>query len=148
MNEEEFLTTKEYPLRILFYPVSFTGDRINGIGIGDDIPTQSCVAPIADFYLLKFFTSDIFFFQMKFKQSNPLKKNKNNEYDTFAFVNGQFENYLSFDSEVFYEYIDEFSGKPNPLKHIITKSKKIKDREKKCIFLAMDFGFPLLYAVP
>lgn len=144
MNKEDFLSIDEYPLQILFYPISFSGDKINGIGVGDDTPSQSNIVSIADFYLLKFFTPEIFFFQMKFKEPDFFEKNKNDGCEIFAFINNRFENYSDSDSERYHEYIDKYTGNPNILKHIITKSKKVSDRQKKCIFLAIDYGFPLI----
>lgn len=133
-------------MQIIFYPISFLNNRINGIGIGDHIPFQSSVVPITDFYLLKFFTPEIFFFQMKLDQLGFPKEEY--KYNVFVFINNGFENYpISNSKSQFCEYVDKYTKRPNPLKHIVAKSKKIDDRRKKCISLAMDFGFPLINIV-
>ncbi|KYK32997.1 MAG: hypothetical protein AYK18_15160 [Theionarchaea archaeon DG-70] len=146
MSEEEFSLSDEPSVQILFYPISFCGNGMNGIGIGDHISSQAYIVTKADFYLLKFFTPEIFFFQMKSDRLDIFKRYS--KCDAFVFFNEKFRNYLDLNPKNRFDgCIDNYTRKPNPLKHIITKSRKMEEREKKCIFLAMDFGFPLINIV-
>lgn len=145
MSKEEFLISKENPLKAIFYPISLSDGRITGVGIADHIPSQLYVLQIANFYLLRFSTPEIFLFQMKSDQLDFFRNNNYNKGDSFVFANNKFENYANSNAKnQFCMYEDEYTKDPNPLKHTVTKSKKIEDREKKCLFLAMNFGFPLV----
>ncbi len=135
----------DLPMQILFYPISLSGSRISGVGIGDHIPSQTYIVDITNFYLLKFFTPEVFFFQIGSKQLDFFKKDERRRCSVFGFLNGEFESYPDFNSKnQFHKYVDDYTKKPNSLKHIITKSRRISDRERKCISLAIDFGFPLI----
>ena len=148
MKKEESSVSEGNALQILFYPISLFNSRINGIGVGDCIPSQSYVVPIADFCLLKFFTPDIFFFQIESNELSFQRNNKRTRCNVFAYIDSEFESYANLDSENrFCEYEDKYTRKPNPLKHIALKSKQMSDREKKCAHLAIDFGFPLINLV-
>lgn len=130
-------------IEIVFYPISTLNKRLNGIGIADYLPAQSDLALMAEFSFLKFFNSQIFFFQVALDQLEALNK-KDTENGVFALFEGKLSSYT--DVAVrnrFGIYEDKYTGKPNPLKHMIFESKKIDERKRKCILLAVDYGFPL-----
>lgn len=130
-------------LRVIFYPISVSNNRINGIGIADMISSQSYLAEIANFYLLRFFTPEIFFFQIKSDKIDLFKGDECDYSRCFVFINGKFEFYNNLPQKnIFSEYADGKSKESNPLTHLVMKSNKIREREKKCFLIALKFGFP------
>jgi hypothetical protein len=123
---------EQSPLNIVFYPLSYESAILNGIGVINGHLTLSELLSMIEFSYIKFINEEIFFFQKKFsKGQQPCDYNE-------QLVN----NDGGREPVEFYIYPNLKIKNLNILKHMVLKSKKLKENEKRCLILAIDFGFP------
>lgn len=117
---------------IVFYPLSCSNSRLNGIGIADNPISLSVLFSISEFFFIKFFNEEIFFFQ---------KKHTETEEKPFIYDGKISYSEEAGDMSSFTRYRDN-NGNLNLLKHITLKSKEMKGKIKDCLLFAIDSGFP------
>lgn len=106
---------EQSPSDIIFYPLFYESNILNGIGVITGYLCLSELLSIIELSYIKFIHEEIFFFQKKVSEGDqPFDYNK-------QLINNE---------------------KENILKHMVLKSKEIKEKEKKCLIFAIDSGFP------